>query len=88
MKKYYNLDQSVPGTAPGIEHHEISNFPGGRGLASIFCIDYCPAQSSIQEIHNLEEFLELHRPEWTTVRWISVNGLVRYACYEITGYKV
>ena len=50
MKKYYNLDQSVPGTAPGIEHHEISSFPGGNGLVSIFCIDYCPAQFSIQEI--------------------------------------
>jgi magnesium transporter len=75
MKKYYNLDQSIPGTAPGIEHSEISNFPGGRGLSSIFYIDYCPAQSSMQEIQNLEEFLELHRPDWTKVRWISVNGL-------------
>lgn len=75
MKKYYNLDKSVPGTAPGIEHHEISSFPGGKGLVSIFCIDYCPAQSSMQEIINLEEFLELHRPDWTTVRWISVTGL-------------
>ena len=75
MKKYYNLDQSVPGTAPGIEHHEISSFPGGKGQVSIFCTDYCPDQFSIQEIHNLEEFLELHRPEWTIVRWISVTGL-------------
>ncbi len=26
MKKYYNLDKSIPGTAPGIEHSEISDF--------------------------------------------------------------
>jgi magnesium transporter len=72
-QKYFN--QNVPGAAPGIEHHEISNLPGGTGEVNITCIDYCPAQFSAQEINNLEEFLDKHRPEWTTVRWINISGL-------------
>jgi magnesium transporter len=75
MKKYFNQNQSVPGAAPGIEHNEIHNLQGGSGEISISCIDYSADQVSFQEINNLEDFLALHRPEWTIVRWINVNGL-------------
>lgn len=64
-----------PGAAPGIEHDEIVNLPGGSGPVKITCLDYCPANALIQEVDNLEEFLERHRPEWAAVRWIKVDGL-------------
>ena len=75
MRKYFDHAQSVPGAAPGIEHEEIADLPGGTGQVHIACIDYSPEQVLIQEINNLEEFLARHRPEWTVVRWISVDGL-------------
>ena len=66
--------QSV-GAAPGIEHDEIVPVPGGTKPARISCIDYCPEQISIREIDDLAEFTSRHRPEWTKVRWINVDGL-------------
>jgi magnesium transporter len=75
MHNYFERVQTVPGAAPGIELEEIANLPGGSGQVHIACIDYCPEQVSIQEITNLEEFLAQHRPEWTAVRWISIDGL-------------
>jgi magnesium transporter len=75
MRKYFRHTQSVPGSAPGIEHHEITGIPGGTGKVYISCMDYSPGQVSINTIDNIEEFVNVHRPEWTNVRWISIEGL-------------
>jgi magnesium transporter len=75
MQAYIENTRNVPGTAPGIEHDEIAELPSGAGQSDITCIDYCPEQVVIQEIGSLEDFLACHRPEWTVVRWINVDGL-------------
>ncbi len=75
MLKLFSRFMNQPGAAPGIEHDEIVNFPGGSGPAKITCMDYCLTGALIQEVENLEEFLERHRPEWSAVRWIKVDGL-------------
>lgn len=75
MPKYFHHAQTAPGAAPGIEHHEITSLPAGTGQVRISCIDYGPAQAAFQEIDNLAEFTNQHRPEWSAVRWISVDGL-------------
>ena len=75
MRQYIKSENHAPGSAPGIEHHEITSLPGGEGRALITCIDYSPAQVSVQEIEDLEKFIQEHRPAWTVVRWISVDGL-------------
>ncbi len=64
-----------PGAAPGVEHHELTMQPGASGQAHITCIDYCPTNVWTQEIDDLEEFLGRHRPEWSAVRWINLDGL-------------
>ncbi len=64
-----------PGAAPGIEHDEITSLPGGEGRTVIKCTDYSAGKYQAQEIDNLDEFLDLHRPDWTAVRWVSVEGL-------------
>ena len=87
MNDYLNHAQSVPGAAPGIEHDEIANLPGGAGQVRISCIDYCPDQVLIQEIGNLEDFINLHRPEWTIVRWISVDGLSDKKAIQVLATK-
>lgn len=74
MRRKFTNTHTTPGAAPGIEHHEITSLPGGKGEVRIACIDYSPSQVLIQQIDNLEEFVQQHRPEWSTVRWISVDG--------------
>jgi len=44
MQNYSNHTQSVPGSAPGIEHHEIACLPSRTGQAHIACLDYSPGQ--------------------------------------------
>ena len=63
-----------PGRPAGIEYHELGQTAGGNP-ARVVCIDYSPEQIQAQEIADLAAFLELHRPVWTRVRWIHVEGL-------------
>lgn len=41
----------------------------------ITCIDYAPDNVQVEQVKDLPEFLGRHRPEWTVVRWINVDGL-------------
>jgi magnesium transporter len=44
-------------------------------MTKITCTDYSPELSQSQEVPDLREFLALHRPAWSRVRWIDVVGL-------------
>jgi magnesium transporter len=71
----YNRSKRAPGAAPGIEHDEIVSLPGESGQATVTCIDYCPSKVLTQEIDDIEDFVAHHRPDWSVVRWINVDGL-------------
>ena len=73
--RFFKGHPSIPGAAPGIEHDEIRNLAGRSEQASITCFDYAPDNVSKQEITDLNEFLDRHRPYWSVVRWINVDGL-------------
>ena len=75
MHRYFKHKRSKPGAAPGIEHNEIADLPGSSGKVYVTCIDYSPGEVLVSDIGNIEDFLSSHRPEWTAVRWISVEGL-------------
>ena len=75
MRKLFRHTQHIPGAAPGIEHDEIAGLPGGSEPVRITCTDYNPSQVSVQEISDLPDFISKHRPEWSRVRWICVDGL-------------
>jgi len=87
MRTHFSQSKRVPGAAPGIEHHELANLPSGSGRVPITCIDYCPDQILVQEINNLEEFIARHRPDWSVVRWISVDGLTDMAAIHALATK-
>jgi magnesium transporter len=70
-----NNQTAAAGTAPGIEHDEIKNQPTSGAPTVITCVDYAPAKIQAQQVADLPAFLEQHRPEWTVVRWIHVEGL-------------
>lgn len=74
MRKLFRHTQHTPGAAPGIEHEEIASLPGGSEPVLITCTDYSPSQVWAQEIADLPAFIAKHRPEWSRVRWICVDG--------------
>ena len=67
-----------PGAAAGIEHHELAALAreqATREPAVITCIDYCREQAEFKQVTDIEDFIIRHRPEWSQVRWINVDGL-------------
>ncbi len=54
--------------------------PTGAGRdepVRITCVDYSSEQVEWQEIGDLPSFLARHRPAWSHVRWINVEGLAK-----------
>ena len=68
------LNQPPPGTPAGIEYHELIQTPASR-RGRVICTDYSQDQWEIQEVEDMAAFLALHRPEWSEVRWIHVEGI-------------
>ncbi len=68
-----------PGTVPGIEPKELTKLPTAPGVVRITCIDYSADQVTFQDIHDVEAFIGHHRPPWSVVRWINVDGLTDMA---------
>lgn len=64
-----------PGSPPGIETSELAQLPSGDQPVPITCIDYGKDNMQIQDITDLNAFLAQHRPDWSEVRWINVDGL-------------
>ena len=67
----------TPGAPAGIEMSELATLGDGTGPVTVTCVDYCPDRVEIETITDLPEFLGRHRPSWSRVRWISVDGLGR-----------
>ena len=61
--------------SPGITLEELSKLPSSPEGVRISCIDYSLDQVLQQEVKDLPAFLSGHRPPWTTVRWINIDGL-------------
>ncbi len=69
------FQKARPGSAPGIEPHELVAVPGKPVSVRITCIDFSPEQAVFEDVQDLPAFIGLHRPEWSAVRWINVDGL-------------
>src|SRR5262249_52381446 len=66
-----------PGTEAGIETADLADLGDEAGPGIVTCVAYCPDRVAIEDIQDLPEFLARHRPDWSRVRWISVDGLGR-----------
>lgn len=77
----------VPGAGPGIEPGELAAMPGARGEALVTCIDYGPEAFVREAVTDLPAFLAAHRPEWSAVRWINVEGIGDLAVIEALSRK-
>ncbi len=64
------------GMAAGIEHHELVTHAKSDRQVVVTCIDYSADQFQVQDVsHDFVKFLDQHRPPWTVVRWINIDGL-------------
>jgi magnesium transporter len=70
------LPAPVPDGVIGERDHR-GQLPPAGGPMRITCIDYSPDQFEEAEIGDLDDFLARHRPSWSRVRWIDVDGLGR-----------
>ncbi|MGB3121071.1 MAG: magnesium/cobalt transporter CorA [Verrucomicrobiales bacterium] len=69
------LERESPGSSPGISAEQLRNLPSGSGSTYVTCIDFSAAEARAIDILDIDDFLSQHRPEWSTVRWINVDGL-------------
>jgi magnesium transporter len=75
MTSTMRFHKGKPGAASGVEHDEIKKLPSGTTPVFVSCIDYSDDQVQVRDIDNLTGFLSQHRPEWSAVRWINIDGL-------------
>ncbi len=64
-----------PGTAGGIEAAALSARASGPGTVTVTCVDYSPDQVEVEVVEQINDFLARHRPPWSHVRWVNVDGL-------------
>lgn len=53
----------------------------------ITCVDYCGEDYRVEPIDDVPGFLETHRPAWSRVRWIRVEGLADIDIVEALAEK-
>jgi magnesium transporter len=59
----------------------------GAAPVKVTVIDYSADQVAMQGMLDFESFLSSHRPAWTTVRWINVDGLSDLKAIEALAVK-
>jgi magnesium transporter len=68
--------KAAPGSAAGIEPSDLTPVSSQQPSVRVSCIDYSPQQTVFEEVHDLQAFIARHREDWSSVRWINVDGLV------------
>jgi magnesium transporter len=73
--RYCDHELPILGTEAGIEPQELSMRSTQQGSVKVVCIDYSADRCQVDNVFDLLEFLGRHRPSWSSVRWIRVEGL-------------
>ena len=69
------LRKGRPGAAPGIQHEELTTLPSEPGGVKVTVVDYAAGRVESTVVDDVAAFTAQHRPEWSEVRWINVDGL-------------
>jgi magnesium transporter len=64
-----------PGTPAGLDREQLAALPSISGEVKVTVINYCPDQARTETVDDIERFVAGHRPEWSKVSWINVDGL-------------
>lgn len=67
----------IPGIPIGLEGDDSWSTVAGSGPINVTCVDYAPEQAVFEDVNDVAAFLGRHRPAWSRVRWINIDGLGR-----------
>ncbi len=71
------------GSPPGIEHLKSANEPPGKGEVLITTIDLSEAHREENHFDAVEELIDADRPDWSTARWIDIQGIHPYVLKQL-----
>lgn len=81
------IRKNRPGTAAGIDHEQLDRLPSTPGAVRVTVIDYRADNVLVRTIDDIDEFVAGHRPEWSGVCWINVDGLTDLRCISTLAEK-
>ena len=64
-----------PGAPAGLDREQLSALSSTPGDVKVTVINYCPDQVRTETVDDIDGFVAGHRPEWSKVSWINVDGL-------------
>ena len=73
----WSASPSEPPTALPDDPGDHSGRASAPETVVVTCVDYSPERFEIHDIHDIPGFLAAHRPSWSNVRWISIDGLTQ-----------
>ncbi len=71
----WKVEEIHPGAAPGIEHNELVSRTSTIVPGSVTCTDFSPDRVQVEPVCDVADFVARHRPAWSAVRWINIDGL-------------
>lgn len=78
-----SAEQHELGAPPGIEHLKSSNVPPASGEICISSIDFSETHHQKNSYDTIEQFIEAEKPEWSTTRWIDIQGIHPYVLRKL-----
>lgn len=73
----------APGAPAGIDHIEERFERPEFGKVRLRVIDICQSQVETQWFDDVDDLLAQPKPEWSTLRWIDVDGLHAYVISQL-----
>ncbi len=79
----------TPGTAPGLFPEQLGTLAPAKPFEPVKAtvIDYSSDMVEMHGVLDFGAFLASHRPAWTTVRWINIDGLTDLKAIEALAKK-
>ena len=89
LKLPTRFGKKAPGTSPGILPDQLEKLPPATPsrAAKVTVIDYSPDQVEMRGVLDFDAFLAVHRPAWSAVRWINIDGLTDLIAIESLAKK-
>ena len=81
------IRKNRPGTAAGINREQLDGLQSGPGEVRVTVIDYRADNVLVRTIDDIDGFVAGHRPEWSAVCWINVDGLTDMKCVSALAAK-
>lgn len=89
LKLPTRFGKKTPGAAPGVYPDQVGRHAPARPAApvTVTVIDYSAEQVEMRGVLDFDEFIASHRPAWSTVRWINIDGLTNHKAIEALSRK-